>query len=113
MFLKAVFGIKSMKEDSGSGNGHTGEFQRALSGLFDEANGAAPSASFGFGCHGMLFVEDGWEMMFVEGGGHEGSRGVRWGGSSGHGGGVGGLWVVSIGKIFRIITHSFNLSKIT
>lgn len=56
-----------MKEDGGSGNGHAGEAEGALAGLFDEADGAAAGGAFLVGCHGVRVVEDGGEVIFVKG----------------------------------------------
>ena len=61
-----------MEEDGGGGDGHAGEAEGALAGLFDEADGASSGASFGGGGHGVGLVEDGGEVVFVEGRGEYG-----------------------------------------
>lgn len=67
MLLKRMLGVKPVKEDGGSGNGHAGEAEGALAGLFDEADGAAAGGAFLVGCHGVRLVEDGGEVIFVKG----------------------------------------------
>ena len=56
-----------MEEDGGGGDGHAGEAEGALAGLFDEADGAAAGGAFLVGCHGVRLVEAGGEVIFVEG----------------------------------------------
>lgn len=69
MFLKGVFGVESMEEYSGGGDGYAGEAEAALSaGLFDEAAGSSASLAFCFGCHWIGLVEDRGEVIFVKAG---------------------------------------------
>jgi hypothetical protein len=71
MVLKGMLGVKSMEEDGGSGDGHAREAEGALAGLFDEADSASAGRAFLVRCHG-VGVEDGGEVVFVEGGGEDG-----------------------------------------